>query len=145
MLAQAFRDKDWCTGSTYRSTGKMSDLSLPYLLWCASNSRNCCCDSKWPVEEICSNIISDLQRYHRVLWITSFHSFLAKVLWLNICGTLSLFLLKTYWKNLIEETGCRNFNKSFFSPPICLIRCFSIEGVLTKGCADGRENIWLFD
>lgn len=70
---------------------------------------------------------------------------LGKSFMVKICGTLSLFLLKTYWKNLIEEMGCQIFNKGFFSPPICLIRCFSIEGVLTKGCADGRENIQLFD
>lgn len=61
----------------------------------------------------------------------------------NIWNVLGL--LKTYWKDLIEEMGRQNFNKGFFSLPICLIRCLSIEGALTKGCADGRENIRLFD
>lgn len=66
--------------------------------------------------------------------------FMIKNMW-----TVSPVLLKTYWKNLIEEMGCQSFNKGFFSSLICLIRCLCMEGVLTKDCADGRENTQLFD
>lgn len=54
-------------------------------------------------------------------------------------------MLKTYWKNLMEEMGCQNSNKGFFFFLLCLIRCLSVEGVLTKGCVDGGENAQLFD
>lgn len=27
-------------------------------------------------------------------------------------------MLKTYWKNLMEEMGCQNSNKDFFFPPL---------------------------